>query len=382
MAEHKNHTKHTKLEKPTLGEFGRNELSILGTPCGNIKELSRKIIESLGSDFNIAYVDADHKSADAGDTKDELVTSGGSRKFTDKIDYLQMDWKSGQNQFQKKKWFQDQDLILINGNHFESSLQIAVIDEKKPLEKKLGKLTNVGLILRKDGQEIPSYVTEHVQQLPPVIDFDNISEITSWIRDFLISKIPPLNGLVLAGGKSLRMNTDKGLINYHGVPQREYAWSLLNEFCKTTHISCREDQIEEINESFNPLPDTFNGLGPFGGILSAFRKHPDSAWLTVASDLPLLDSELIQTLIENRNPSKVATSYWDPEHKFPEPLVTIWEPRAYAELLHFLSLGQSCPRKTLINSDVHLIESSDTTKLMNVNYPEEYELVMERINSG
>ena len=63
MAE--NHKKHTSLEKPALGEFGRNEISILGTPCVNIQELSRKIVESLGNNYEIAFVDADHKSADS-----------------------------------------------------------------------------------------------------------------------------------------------------------------------------------------------------------------------------------------------------------------------------------------------------------------------------
>ncbi|MFT5737968.1 MAG: molybdopterin-guanine dinucleotide biosynthesis protein A, partial [Maribacter sp.] len=29
-------------------------------------------------------------------------------------------------------------------------------------------------------------------------------------------------GLVLAGGKSTRMGVDKGLITYHGLPQRDY----------------------------------------------------------------------------------------------------------------------------------------------------------------
>ena len=374
-----NHKKHTSLEKPNLGEFGRNEISILGTPCGNIKELSRKIIESLGSEFEIAFVDADHKSADKAETKTELVTSGGSRKFTDKIEYLQMDWKSSQNPFQKKKWFQDQDLVLINGNHFNASLQIAVVDDKKPLEKKLSKLTNVGLILQKDGSEIPPYLRQHLGELPPVLDFNSTEEIISWIKDYLDSKTPPIYGLVLAGGKSTRMQTDKSLIHYHGIPQREYAWTLLNEVCDKTFISCREDQAAEINESFHPLPDTFHDLGPFGGILSAFRKYPNAAWLTIASDLPFLDQELVETLIQNRNPSKVATAYWDPKHEFPEPLITIWEPRAYSELLHFLSLGYSCPRKALINSDVQLLESSDTMKLMNVNYPDEYKQVMEKL---
>jgi len=377
----KTHKKHTSLQKPALGEFGRNELAILGTPCGNIKNLSRQIIRKLGKKYNISYVDADHKSADEGLNRDHLISDGGSKLLTDKIDYLQVDWKGNKNTFQQKKLFIDQDMILVNGNHFVAANQIVVIDPKKPLDKKLHKLNNVRLILTMGSEPVPDYLKDHLNVLPfpPVKDVNDVDAIAEWIGDFMQSKTPPLHGLVLAGGKSERMNTDKGLLKYHGIPQREYAWNLLNDHCIKTYTSCREDQISEIGKEFNPLPDSFSGLGPFGGILSAFRHQPNVAWLTVAADLPLLDKEIIESLIQQRNISKIATAYWDPKHEFPEPLITIWEPRAYSELLHFLSLGYSCPRKTLINSDVELIEATDTSKLMNVNYPEEYDKVMEKL---
>lgn len=370
----KEHKKHTTLKKPVFGEFGRHELSILGTPCGNIKKLSRSVISRLGPSRNISYIDADHKSADDHINDEHLVLHGGSRLFTDKIDYYQMDWKGDPNPFQQKKWYQDQDLIIINGNHFESMAQIVVVDEKKSLEKKLSKLNNVVLVLIKDNSEVPDYLRALVNGVRK-IDFKDTDAITTWIDNYIEEHHIPLYGLVLAGGKSVRMQRDKGKIAYHGLPQREHAWNILDAVCEQTFISCREDQEDEIDNKYNPIPDVFLGLGPFGGILSAFRRHPDVAWLTVASDLPFLDDELVSSLITKRNKSKVATAYWDPDHKFPEPLITIWEPRAYPELLHFLSLGYSCPRKALINTNVELIEASDTKKLMNVNSPDEYEMV-------
>jgi molybdopterin-guanine dinucleotide biosynthesis protein A len=72
----------------------------------------------------------------------------------------------------------------------------------------------------------------------------------------------------------------------------------------------------------------------------------------------------------------MATAFYDPEGIFPEPLLTIWEPRSYATLLQFLSWGYSCPRKALINSDVKLLTLDDTTELRNVNDPEAYNEVL------
>ena len=104
-------------------------------------------------------------------------------------------------------------------------------------------------------------------------------------------RIPVLNGLVLAGGKSVRMGHDKGLISWHGKEQQYYIADLLKNLCNEVYISCRADQQKATDDQYHIIADTFTGLGPYGAILSAFREKPDAAWLVVACDLPLLDSE-------------------------------------------------------------------------------------------
>jgi len=178
---------------------------------------------------------------------------------------------------------------------------------------------------------------------------------------------------VLRPPASTRMGQDKGLLPYHGEAQREYACRLLSTFCRETYLSCRPDQAVELAGEWPPLPDAFMGLGPKGCILSAFRHDPDAAWLVLACDLPYLDDATLQHLVAHRNPTKVATAFLDPAGQFPEPLITIYEPRSYPVLLQMLGLGYACPRKTLINSDVALLTAPDTRTLTNVNEPAEYE---------
>lgn len=184
----------------------------------------------------------------------------------------------------------------------------------------------------------------------------------------------PLYGLVLAGGKSQRMGQDKSLIDYHGLPQREYIAQALSTLCVGVFISGRSDQ--EIDSGFPLLPDIQPGLGPLGGILSAFHKHPDVAWLVVACDLPLLDRDTLQHLVYSRNPSKLATAFSSPGNAFPEPLIAIWEPRAYGSIQQSLAVGCTSPRKILVNNEVELIDANQAQALMNVNRPEEYEQIM------
>ena len=172
------------------------------------------------------------------------------------------------------------------------------------------------------------------------------------------------------------MQADKSQLVYHNnLPQHEYLTNLLGNFCENVFVSVRdESQAAEYDREV--ITDKFIGLGPYGGILSAFQYKPDSAWLVVAVDLPYLDEATISNLVINRNTSKVATCFIDPKNEFPEPLISIWEPRAYPILLDFLSKGYSCPRKALINSDVNVILERDLKALTNVNTPEELEAAL------
>jgi molybdopterin-guanine dinucleotide biosynthesis protein A len=52
-------------------------------------------------------------------------------------------------------------------------------------------------------------------------------------------------------------------------------------------------------------------------------------------------------------------------------LITIWEPKSYPLLLANLAQGYSCPRKLLLNNDVHIIQANNQGRLMNVNTPEQ-----------
>ena len=359
------HQKHAKLTRPEIGNYARNEIAIMGTPCGNIKKLTKSLIESLNRLGEIAFVDADHKAA--------TLESSESLTFTDKISFRRFDYQGQFNSFQIRPHFNQCELVLVNGNHFRATAQILVIDPKKPLDRKLDRITNPILVIKKeDGVEIPAYLQEYISEVP-LLSWENGPAIEEFVEKWLLDRRPLIHGLVLAGGKSVRMKMDKGGLTYHGSTQRQHLYTQLKELGIDSYISCRPDQSNQVEDGLPLLTDTFQDLGPMGALLTAFRKNPDSAWLTVACDLPFLTTDTLQYLIDNRDPSKIATAFQSPHDEFPEPLITIWEPRSYSVLMHFLSQGYSCPRKVLINSDVHLLQAPNSGDLRNINHPEEYQ---------
>ncbi|NNE30633.1 MAG: NTP transferase domain-containing protein, partial [Saprospiraceae bacterium] len=139
---------------------------------------------------------------------------------------------------------------------------------------------------------------------------------------------------------------------------------------------------EQVKSTYPVVEDSFAGLGPFGGIVSAFRHDPNRAWMTLPCDVPLVDKALLKELASHRNPGKLATCFYNPATEFPEPLITIWEPRAYPVLLQFLSQGYSCPRKVLINSEVEVVKTGQAEKLMNVNTQEERQRVIDLLRKS
>lgn len=198
-----------------------------------------------------------------------------------------------------------------------------------------------------------------------------------------VNSIAPVYGLVLAGGKSSRMGIDKGSMEWTGRKQRYVIADMLNGFCEHVFISCRKDQSGEIvGEGYQVIEDTYDGLGPYGALLSAFKFKSDVAWFVLACDLPLMNTGAIQRLIEHRDSSKVATTYKSPHDHLPEPLITIWEPRSHQILLSRLSEEKTCPRRALLNSNIKIIEPLDTNALFNANTPEDLIRVKEIIENG
>ena len=378
-------TKHAALARPDVGEFGRHELAILGAPCGAIQALVAQLLPHLAPALRVGYVDADHAAGDAASAADaasetaaallpRVAETGLSAELIDKISHRQLNLARLLDRFSQPELLAHESVVLVNGNHFRARQQMVIVDPRKPLDKKLDRLTDVRLILLAEGQtDLPAALAEHLSAapLPPVLPLADTASIAAFVRQWYFMAEPVLRGLVLAGGRSERMRTDKGALHYHGLDQRQHTAALLGEFCPDVRVSVRPEQAADLPAGLTPLPDTFLGLGPLGGLLSAFQADPNAAWLVLACDLPFLTRTTLEFLVTNRQPARAATALQSPWNDFPEPLVTIWEPRSYGRLLRFLSLGYSCPRKALINSDIALLTPPVPAELRNINTPEE-----------
>lgn len=371
-----NHRKHTKLTRRNNGNYASNEILILGVKCSVIANLVEKIAKKLQKTAKIAYLDASPNR----DIKAPIIdtytyhTSGN----------LDIDSQLVLNKFNARIQFSQYDLLLINGNHYQGEKQILILDNEKEVSvlKRLEQLTNIQFVIKMNGDS--NYFDFLEEKYPHIknlkcYQIDEIDKISKHIDNLIQSSIAPIQSLILVGGQSKRMGRDKGLLEYHRMPQREYLYNQLGQLFlshdegqKGVYISTRQHQ--DVSE--NLIVDKFKGLGPFGAICSAFQENPNTAWFVIATDVPFVDEEIIKLLLKHRNPKKIATTLKGKSKQFPEPLITIWEPKAYPILLSYLAQGYSCPRKILINSDVEI----DNHFIQNINTPEEYEMAKKEFN--
>lgn len=191
-----------------------------------------------------------------------------------------------------------------------------------------------------------------------------------------MNKINDLNGLVLAGGKSLRMGQDKSSLEYFGKTQRQVAFDLLAKFCAEVWVSAKESQISDWADDLPYLKDEYENYGPLGGILTALNFQKNRAWLIIACDLPFVNEELIQTLISHRNSQKPATAFFQTDN-FVEPLCTIWEVQSREMIESFIKKNIFSPQKILQSIDCQLIRLDNSYYLQNINTPEAYQQALQ-----
>lgn len=189
----------------------------------------------------------------------------------------------------------------------------------------------------------------------------------------------PLCGLVLAGGRSTRMGTDKADLTH--PDGRSLAWRtvdlLASAGCERVIVSIRHDQPVPHRVADIPGVEIIRDPegksdGPISGILAAMRENPKADWLVVACDLPRLDAQTLRHLVASRHPGERFLAYRSEFDGLPEPLCAFYASEARDVLEKALADGRRCPRKVLILGNCRLLDPITPRALDNANTPDDW----------
>ena len=345
------------------------EISFCGDSGSGKTTLITALIKKFSKDFQTGYLkhtshsfEMDIKGKDTWKAKE----AGGHRVGICSPNKAAFLWKDSQDKDLLKENFIDCDILLVEGF------------KELPLSKILiwtGSTKDHAFLHRHDFHDnlLAIVGTDHPPSCSlPFFHRDDIESIGDFIKKIWQKKISstPLYGLILAGGRSKRMGSDKVGLSYRGISQAEYYFNLLQEHCQQTYLS--RSSLQEGFSHFPVIEDCYQGLGPIGGILSAFHRHPHAAWLVQACDMPFVNQEALIQLLEERNPFRLATCFFNSKKKWPEPLLAIYEKKAAYKLGTYLARGIKCPKKILSHSPIQCVRPNDSTILDNINTLDEY----------
>ena len=106
-------------------------------------------------------------------------------------------------------------------------------------------------------------------------------------------------------------------------------------------------------------------------VVATASTEEKAAYLHSLGVREVLDSRAPGVAAAVRDPAKVATCFYDSEGKDPEPLIAIWEPKAYPLMINFYKAGKISPRDFLKMEDICILQIPDRNALVNINSPEE-----------
>lgn len=131
-----------------------------------------------------------------------------------------------------------------------------------------------------------------------------------------------MTGVVMMGGRSTRMGSDKSLLYWAGQPLYQHFSALLSDLCEAVVLSANRSQQLPGDSPFPVVTDLFENQGPMGGLVSCHRAIGDDL-LVVAVDTPLVGGAELEALLRLHTPAGCTVFYNAEAGKY-EPMPAVW----------------------------------------------------------
>lgn len=105
-----------------------------------------------------------------------------------------------------------------------------------------------------------------------------------------------ITAVILAGGKSSRMGSDKSLLKLGGKALIEHVVDAIRPYASTVIVVTNNKEKYRFLNNVSFVSDIIKNQGPFIGLISGI-KSIDTKWCFVTScDMPLIDGKIIEYL--------------------------------------------------------------------------------------
>lgn len=105
-----------------------------------------------------------------------------------------------------------------------------------------------------------------------------------------------ITGIILAGGRSSRMGTDKSLLPFRGSTMIEHILSVIASVVPIS-IIVSNNPASYAHLAARVTPDIFPGRGPLSGIHAGLKVSATDLNLVLSCDIPLVEAGFLKALV-------------------------------------------------------------------------------------
>lgn len=174
---------------------------------------------------------------------------------------------------------------------------------------------------------------------------------------------------ILCGGKSSRMQSEKGLVLFQEKPFIEHIIQAILPISNNIKLITASKEYDYLE--YEKIPDLIVDKGPLGGIYTALSHSETEFNLILSCDIPLISTELLQELISKHIKEAGITIFASESKTHPligiysKNIVSIIKEAIDADELKMMDLLAKLPHQ-IIN-----IEESENYPLTNINSADE-----------
>lgn len=266
--------------------------------------------------------------------------------------------------------FQNVDIVLVEGHKSSPHPKIAVMRQNNPRGiTPLETLNNV-LACVSDGpheEGIPHFKPHEYQA----------------IADFIIKRGQILTfnkqvaGVVLVGGKSLRLGRDKVNFKVGTSTLLERTISLLKGLFEEVWVIGRKLDHELVSRGIKWHLDLIQNVGPMAGIYTALRVMDKEACLVVACDMPKLNLSVLRRLLhvrEKESSADIIVSRQVASDKV-EPLVAIYKKGVLSSIENLIAERRFKISELFLQSQTRYVDfdAHEAQAFLNINTAQDWE---------
>ena len=190
-------------------------------------------------------------------------------------------------------------------------------------------------------------------------------------------KAENISGIVLAGGFSRRMGTDKAELTLGGLTLLEL------QVRKLRQIGITDIMVSGYGkpmEGTRAIEDIYPHKGPMSGIHACLKTAKTEACLVVSVDVPLFPAEWLGKLVQAHNGPVTMLCHGNEI----EPLLAVYDSDLASRAEELILSGDRSVRSLFAGLEVKKLEyTGDPDFLLNCNMPEDFEkakTLFQRVN--